>query len=53
MRELARHPELGRVRKFRAEATFYRATETELFVERVMHGTRDLPRRLQEQAGSE
>ncbi|HTD68689.1 MAG TPA: type II toxin-antitoxin system RelE/ParE family toxin [Candidatus Limnocylindria bacterium] len=69
LRELARHPELGRERKFRDEALkgmrsfrvarpfhrhllFYRATERELFAERVMHGTRDLPRRLRESPGA-
>lgn len=70
IRELARHPGLGRERKFRNETLnglrsfrvsrpfhrhliLYRATETELFVERVMHGTRDLPRRLRESPGAE
>ena len=70
LRELARHPGLGRERRFRDEAlkglrsfrigrpfhrhlVFYRATENELFAERVMHGTRDLPRRLREVPGSE
>ena len=70
VRELARHPGLGRQRKFRGEALqglrsfrvdrpfhrhliFYHATENELFAERVMHGTRDLPRRLREVPGSD
>jgi len=70
IRELARHPGLGRGRKFRNETLkglrsfrvarpfhrhliFYRVTETELFVERMMHGTRDLPRRLREAPGAE
>ena len=70
VQELARHPGLGRERKFRDEALrgllsfrvtrpfhrhliFYRATETNLFAEHVMHGTRDLPRRLREPPGSE
>jgi toxin ParE1/3/4 len=70
LRELARHPGLGRKRGFRHEALkglrsfrvsrpfhrhiiFYRATETDFFAERIMHGTRDLPRRLPEAPGSE
>lgn len=40
-------------RPFHRHLIFYRATETELFVERVMHGTRDVPRRLRETPGSE
>jgi toxin ParE1/3/4 len=54
-----RHEALKGLRSFRVERpfhrhiVFYRATETELFIERVMHGTRDLPRRLREPPGSE
>jgi plasmid stabilization system protein ParE len=53
------HEALKGLRSFRVERPFhrhiifYRSTETELSVERVMHGTRDLPRRLQEPPGSE
>lgn len=39
-------------RPFHRHLIFYRASETELSVERVMHGTRDLPRRLQEPPGA-
>jgi len=70
LRELARHPGLGRERRFREEALkglrslrvnrpfhrhliFYRHTEAELFAERIMHGMRDLPRRLREAPGSQ
>jgi hypothetical protein len=31
---------------------FYRLTETELIAERLMHGARDLPRRLVEPPGA-
>ena len=54
-----RHEALKSLRSFRVQrpfhrhVIFYRATETELSVERVMHGSRDLPRRLQEPPGSE
>jgi plasmid stabilization system protein ParE len=61
--DLARHPGLGRLRRFRHPAlrglrsfrvkppfdrhlVFYRNTDRELSVERLMHGRRDLPRRL-------
>lgn len=53
------HQALKGLRSFRVERPFhrhiifYRSTETELYVERVMHGSRDLPRRLQEPPGSE
>jgi plasmid stabilization system protein ParE len=40
-------------RPYHRHLIFYRSTETDLFVERVMHGTRDLPRRLQEPPGAE
>jgi toxin ParE1/3/4 len=60
---LARHPGLGRPRRFRhpnlaglrsyrieppfrKHLIFYRHDETTLYAERVMHGARDLPRRL-------
>jgi plasmid stabilization system protein ParE len=60
---LARHPGLGRLRRFRhpnlrglhsyrveppfhKHLIFYRHDETTLYAERVMHGARDLPRRL-------
>jgi toxin ParE1/3/4 len=62
---LAKHPQLGRPRHFRApelagirslpvggsfgvHLVFYRAGRPELSIERVMHGARDLPRRLLE-----
>jgi plasmid stabilization system protein ParE len=54
-----RHEALKRLRSFRVErpfnrhVIFYRGTEAELSVERVMHGSRDLPRRLREAPGSE
>ncbi len=47
-----RHPALQALHSFRvqppfhAHLIFYRHTEHELFVERLMHGKRDLPRRL-------
>ena len=40
-------------RPFQRHLIFYRVTETEFFAERVMHGMRDLPRRLREAPGSE
>lgn len=40
------------IRPFHRHVIFYRETSTELFVERVMHGMRDLPRRLREEPGS-
>ena len=63
--KLARQPDLGGVRRFRASSLqglrafrveppfnklliFYRTTETSLIVWRLMHGARDLPRRLTE-----
>ncbi len=61
--KLAKHPGLGRQRKFRAREladirsfpiggsfavllVFYYYTADTLLIERVMHGARDLPRRL-------
>ena len=47
-----RHPALSGIRSFRVEPpfqkilVFYRHKATELSVERLMHGARDLPRRL-------
>jgi plasmid stabilization system protein ParE len=47
-----RHPALLGLHSFRVQPPFhthlifYRHTESELFVERLMHGKRDLPRRL-------
>ena len=35
-------------RPFRKHILFYRFTEAELFIERLIHGARDLPRRLRE-----
>jgi toxin ParE1/3/4 len=52
-----RHPDLAGIRSFgvvppfRALIVFYRFTERELIVERLMHGSRDLPRRLLEPPG--
>ncbi len=60
---LARHPGMGRIRRFRAaeltgvrsrpidepfgaHLVFYRTDGLQLNIERVMHGARDLPRRL-------
>jgi toxin ParE1/3/4 len=49
-----RHPALQGVRSFRLASPFhvhlifYRHDTTELFAERLMHGARDLPRRLVE-----
>jgi len=54
-----KHPLLVDLRSFRvghpfeAHLIFYRYTGAELFVERLMHGARDLPRRLTEPPGSE
>lgn len=62
---LAKQPQLGRLRRFRApelrsirslsiggsfsvHLIFYRTTPRELSIERVMHGARDLPRRMLE-----
>lgn len=48
------HPDLRNLRSFRIEPPFnvhlifYRAGDDVLFVERLMHGARDLPRRLVE-----
>lgn len=69
LQELARHPALGRERKFRNKRLkglrsmrvqrpydrhliFYRHTETEFFAQRLMHGMRDLPRRLRQASGT-
>ena len=49
-----RHPALAGIRSLRVEPPFqknlifYRHTASELSVERLMHGARDLPRRLTE-----
>ena len=53
-----RHPSLRGIRSFKVEPpfaailVFYRHTETELIAERLMHGARDLPRRLVEPLGA-
>jgi toxin ParE1/3/4 len=53
-----RHPALGGIRSFRltspfgAHLIFYRYGSGELSAERLMHGARDLPRRLVEPPGS-
>ena len=58
-RRMFRHPVLKDMRSFRAarpfdaHLIFYRYTGTELVAERLMHGARDLPRRLREPPGSE
>lgn len=41
------------MRPFQRHLIFYRVTETEMFAERLMHGARDLPRRLREAPGAE
>jgi toxin ParE1/3/4 len=52
-----RHAELEGLRSFRVRPTFqahlifYRYTDRELSVERLLHGRRDLPRRLLEPPG--
>ena len=57
-RRTFRHPALRDMRSFRAappfeaHRIFYRYTGSELFAERLMHGARDLPRRLREPPGS-
>jgi plasmid stabilization system protein ParE len=49
-----RHPALAGIRSFQVESpfqkilVFYRHTAAELSAERLMHGARDLPRRLTE-----
>jgi plasmid stabilization system protein ParE len=49
-----REPELAGIRSFRMEGSFgvhlifYRADNEKLSIERVLHGSRDLPRRLLE-----
>ena len=54
-----RDPRLRDIRSFRlvspfgVHVVFYRHSVTELFVERLMYGGRDLPRRLVEPPGSE
>jgi len=66
---LTRHPGLGRVRRFdqpelegirsyrvnpyHKHLIFYRHNSTTLFAERVVHGARDLPRRLLQPPGAE
>jgi toxin ParE1/3/4 len=53
-----RHPDLGGICSFRlaspfgAHLIFYRHSSAELSAERLMHGARDLPRRLIEPPGS-
>ncbi|MBI4658444.1 MAG: type II toxin-antitoxin system RelE/ParE family toxin [Verrucomicrobia bacterium] len=53
-----RHPELRGLRSFplrspfHVHLLFYRLTDEELFAERILHGMRDLPRRLLEPPGS-
>ena len=53
-----RRASLRGIRSFKVEApfavilVFYRFTETELIAERLMHGARDLPRRLVEPPGA-
>ncbi len=53
-----RHPALAGIRSFRlaspfeAHLIFYRHSSAELSAERLMHGARDLPRRLVEPPGS-
>lgn len=53
-----RNPKLHGLRSFRIESPFgrliifYRSSETELQAWRLMHGARDLPRRLVEMSGS-
>ena len=54
-----RHPALRDIRSFRlvspfeVHLIFYRHSATELFVERVMYGGRNLPRRLIQPPGAE
>jgi toxin ParE1/3/4 len=54
-----RHPKLRSLRSFRVErpfnriVIFYRVSGDKLEAVRLIHGTRDLPRRLAEPAGSE
>jgi plasmid stabilization system protein ParE len=53
-----RHPDLQDIRSFRLASPFgvhlifHRCTSAELFAERLMHGARDLPRRLAGPPGS-
>ena len=53
-----RHPALKGLRSFRVQPpfelhlVFYRHTDLELSAERLLHGRRDLPRRLREPPGS-
>ena len=68
LEQLARHPGLGRIRRFdhpllkgirsyrvnppfHKHLIFYRHTATRLFAERIVHGARDLPRRLLQSPG--
>ena len=70
LEQLARHPGLGRIRRFdfrglegirsyrvnppyHKHLIFYRHNSTTLFAERVVHGARDLPRRLLQPPGAE
>ena len=69
LEELERHPEMGRLRRFRhpelqgirslcverpfhKHVLFYRWEGDTLSIERVMHGARNLPRRLMEPPGA-
>ena len=53
-RRFARWPELAGIRSFRVQRPFhrllifYRCDSSALFAERLIHGARDLPRRLRE-----
>ena len=49
--ELAGLRSVGVSRPFGGHLIFYRASELEISIERVMHGSRDLPRRLLEAPG--
>jgi len=58
LRRNFRNPALSELRSFRlsspfeAHLIFYRHNSADLFAERLMHGARDLPRRLMEPPGS-
>lgn len=58
VRRMFAHPELSGMRflplqrAFRKHLVFYRENPSGLSIERVMHGHRDLPRRLLERPGS-
>jgi plasmid stabilization system protein ParE len=47
-RELARVRSIGLAKPFDLHLVFYKVTPTRLSIERIMHGSRDLPRRLAE-----